>query len=183
MHSCNGSFLISSSSGGLNIEHAWYLNCSNLSGSKWFGFWMPFKNQFLFQLWIAKTWQTELGLPELFYINIIFSKKWSKIAKISVLKWCHYYITQHSQSRLLNTMYSGDLKSDHLKDEFQKVRFSNGRASAVAIAIVPTIEKRTIQNPDIFVRISNGFRQNGNPLSGFQMVGLLDFRFHSKSGP
>ena len=39
----------------------------------------------------------------------------------------------------------------------------------------------TIKNLDIFVWISNGFRQNGGPLSGFQMVGLPDFRFQSKS--
>ena len=46
----------------------------------------------------------------------------------------------------------------------------------MAIALVPTI-----RNPDIFVRTSNGLRQNGAYFSGFQMVGLLDFRSHFKS--
>ena len=33
------------------------------------------------------------------------------------------------------------------------------------------------------IRISNGFWQNGSHLSGFQMVGLPDFRSNSKSRP
>ena len=46
-------------------------------------------------------------------------------------------------------------------------------------------EKLTIQNPDIFVRISNVvfFLQNGSHLSGFQMTGLPYFRSHLKSRP
>ena len=46
----------------------------------------------------------------------------------------------------------------------------------------------TIQKPDHLksghsVRISNGSWKNGGHLSGFQIVGLLDFRSHSKSRP
>ena len=41
----------------------------------------------------------------------------------------------------------------------------------------------TIWKQDIFVWILNGFWQNGSHLSWFQMVGLPDFRSHSKSGP
>ena len=63
--------------------------------------------------------------------------------------------------------------------------FSNGLALAMAIAIhSPNHSKnRTSQNSDVFVKISNIFGQNGSHLSGFQLVGLLDFRSHSKSGP
>ena len=67
--------------------------------------------------------------------------------------------------------------------EFQMVRFSNGRAITMAIALVPTIWKLNIGNLDFFVRISNGFWQNGGYLSRFQMVGLPDFRSHSKFRP
>ena len=59
------------------------------------------------------------------------------------------------------------------------VWFSNGQA--LALAIVLTIWNPTIQNLDVFVLISNGFKQNGGHLSWFQMVGLPDS--HSKSGP
>ena len=55
------------------------------------------------------------------------------------------------------------------------VQFSNGRAVTFDIAIVPTI-----RSTYIFVRISNGFWQNGGHLSGIQ---ILDFRSHWKSGP
>ena len=85
--------------------------------------------------------------------------------------------------------YTGDLKSrniwnlDFLKVGFQMILFSNGRALAMAIAIVPTIKNQTIQNPDNFGLISNGFSQNCAHLSGDQMVGLPHFRYHSKSGP
>ena len=74
-----------------------------------------------------------------------------------------------------------ELKSDHLKSGLLEGQISNDPFSncrALAMAVVPTIRKL-----DIFVRISNGFQQNGGPLSGFQMVGLLDFRSHSKSRP
>ena len=37
-------------------------------------------------------------------------------------------------------------------------------------------ENHIIQNPVIFVWISNNFLKNGSQLSGFQMVGFLDFR-------
>ena len=61
-------------------------------------------------------------------------------------------------------VYSGDLKSDHLKSGLFEGQISNGQAFAMAKAIVPTIQK-----PD--------------NLSRFQMVGLPDSRSHSKSRP
>ena len=81
----------------------------------------------------------------------------------------------------LEAEYSGDLKSgniwnwDFLKVGFQMIRFSNGWALAMAIIAL------TIQKLDVFVWILNGFWQNGGHLFGFQMVGLPDFRSHSKS--
>ena len=67
----------------------------------------------------------------------------------------------------------------HLKSGlFEGPRFSNGRALAMAIALVPTI-----WNLDIFVPILNVFLKNGSYLSIFQMVGLPDFRSHLKSEP
>ena len=61
---------------------------------------------------------------------------------------------------------------DYLMVGFHRVLFSNGQALAMAIAIVPTIPK-----PDY-----------ANFLFGYKMVfdimvGLLDFRTHSKSRP
>ena len=53
--------------------------------------------------------------------------------------------------------YSEDLKYDHLKSRLFESQFSNGRALAKAIAIVPAILKPDHSNPDIFVRISKGF--------------------------
>ena len=41
----------------------------------------------------------------------------------------------------------------------------------------------TIRNMDIFNQISNGFWQNDIHLSGFQMVGLLEFRSDLRSRP
>ena len=88
--------------------------------------------------------------------------------------------------------YSGDLKSDHsksgniqnpdfLKIRFQMVRFSKGRA--VAKAMVPTIPKPDHSKSGHFCLDFKWFRQNGNHLCEFQMVGLPDFRSHLKSGP
>ena len=42
---------------------------------------------------------------------------------------------------------------------------------------------RPFKSPDVLVRISNGFWQNGCYFSGFQMIGLPDFRSHSKTRP
>ena len=64
------------------------------------------------------------------------------------------------------------------------VRFSKGRALVFEQKLwSQPFENWTILNPDIFVRISYGFWQNVFHLSGFQMVGLLDFRIHLKSIP
>ena len=52
----------------------------------------------------------------------------------------------------------------------------------MAIAIVPNIRKPDHSRSRHFFPISNGFWQNGGYLLGFQMVGLPDFRSHSKSG-
>ena len=65
----------------------------------------------------------------------------------------------------------GSVIREHLKSGL-----SNDQALTVAIAIAPAI-----WNLDIFVWISNGFWQNGGHLSGFQMVGLPNFRSHLKS--
>ena len=85
--------------------------------------------------------------------------------------------------------YSGNLKSDHLKSgniwnsDFLKVRFqmaqwSNSRALALDMAIVPTIQKPDHLKSGGFCQVSNGFWQNGSHLSEFQIVGLPDFRSH-----
>ena len=52
-------------------------------------------------------------------------------------------------------VYRGDLKSDHLKSRLFEGWISNGWALAMAI-VAPIIQNQTIQNPDAFVRISNG---------------------------
>ena len=104
---------------------------------------------------------------------------------------CHFYLKQSLPIKMLvdlnirqrqwgSEIWPFEIRK-HLKSGLFKGRFSNGQA--LAIAIVPTIKFWTIQNPDIFVWISNGFWQNGSNLSGFQMVGLPDFRSHSKSRP
>ena len=71
----------------------------------------------------------------------------------------------------------------HLKVGFQMVRFSNSPALAMAIAIASTIQKPDQSKSRCFCWISNGFWQNGSNLSRFQMVGLPDYRSHSKSRP
>ena len=93
--------------------------------------------------------------------------------KIFAKKWRRNFCPKQQ-----NLHYNGDLISNPLKSVniwntsflkigFQIVQFSKDQA----IAMVPTI-----QNPDIFVRISND-------LSWFQMVGFPDVRSHSKSRP
>ena len=54
-------------------------------------------------------------------------------------------------------LFSGDLKSDHLKTGLLEGQISNSRALATAIAKSQPLENRTIQNPAVFVQISNGF--------------------------
>ena len=87
----------------------------------------------------------------------------------------HYYVA--GLPFLCTTIWNPDQisngstiwKPDTEKSGIQMVTvvwFSKGRALAMAIAIVPAIQKL-----DIFVLISNGFWQNGGLLSGFQMVG------------
>ena len=86
--------------------------------------------------------------------------------------------------RIGYSKYSEDLKSDHLKSgniwnpdflkvRFQMVRFSNGQALAMAIALVPTI-----WTPDHLksrlVRISNGKYKMATIIDGFQIVGFPD---------
>ena len=83
------------------------------------------------------------------------------------------FVYRTSKSYYSDPYYSGDLKSDHLKSGLLG-RISNGQALAMAMAL---------RNTNIFVRISNVFffLQKGTHLSGFQMVGLPDFRSHWKS--
>ena len=42
---------------------------------------------------------------------------------------------------------------------------------------------RLLKNPEVFIQISNGFWLNGGHLSEFQMIGVPDFRSHSKYRP
>ena len=63
---------------------------------------------------------------------------------------------------------------DFLKVLFQ-IKFLNGQAITLAIAMVPTI-----QNTYFFGRISNAFGQNGIQLSGFRMVGFSGFQIPFK---
>ena len=85
--------------------------------------------------------------------------------------------------------YSGALKSNlsksgkYLKSGIFEGSISNGRALAMAIALVPTIWKQAHSKFRHFCRDFKWFWQNGDHLSRFQMVGLPDFRFHSKSRP
>ena len=61
--------------------------------------------------------------------------------------------------------------------------FSNGRALAMAIAIVPTIWNWTIQNLDFFVRISNGFWQMAAICLDLKWLGFRISDPFSKSRP
>ena len=85
--------------------------------------------------------------------------------------------------------YSRFLKSNHfkickhLKSRLFESHISNGLVFKLAIAIVSTIQKLDHLKSGCFFRISNSFRQNVSHLSGFQMVGLPDFRSYSKSRP
>ena len=54
-----------------------------------------------------------------------------------------------------------------LRVGFQMLRFSNGRALAMAIAIVPTIQKPNHSKSGHFFQISYGFWQNSSHLYGF----------------
>ena len=128
---------------------------------------------------------------------------WTRGLSKTVIRFLNLLIPR-SRSSLMHLMwflYSGDMKSDHLLSAFLRnfsvlgpltpwcalgtallcssrvgLWFLNG--GAIAIAMVPTIRKL-----DNLVLISNGFWQNCSQLSGFHMLGLLDFRFHSKSRP
>ena len=63
------------------------------------------------------------------------------------------------------------------------VRFSNGLALTMAIAIVPTIWKPDHLKHRLFCPDFKWFWPNGCQLFVFQMVGLLDFRSHLKLTP
>ena len=83
-----------------------------------------------------------------------------------------------------NCLCSGDLKSNQIHKRFDIWTIWNWDFQwscfwKVGLEIwhklfFQTFEKWTIQNPDIFVLISNGFWQNGGHLSRFQIVGLPD---------
>ena len=79
--------------------------------------------------------------------------------------------TSHWQS-----IYSGYLKFNHCKSSPLEVL--GGLCFSYS-----QFENKIIQNPNILVWISNGFRQNGSHLCGYQMVGLPDFNSYLKSGP
>ena len=95
----------------------------------------------------------------------------------------------HTKWLFTCTSYNGDLKTDHLKsgnilnpETFEIRTFWRSDFKWWGISYSPNHLKTTIQNPDIFVRISNDFWQNRSHLFKFQMVGLPDFRFYLKSG-
>ena len=60
----------------------------------------------------------------------------------------------------------------HLKSGLFEGQISNGLVLAI-----------NHSKTNVFDRFSNGFWQNGGHLSGFQIVGLPDFRSHLKSRP
>ena len=115
------------------------------------------------------------GWPRLFHVKIF-------------LEWqsCHYPIVRtisshHKGWRVGSGLFEG--------------RISNGFVfewSGFCYSYSPNHSKSGRFCPDFkwfltkwqpFVQILNGFWQNGSYLSGFQIVGLLDFRSHSKSRP
>ena len=78
---------------------------------------------------------------------------------------------------------SRDLKSGLLEERISMVRFSKGRATALDIALVPTIQKPTHSKSGHFCLDFKWFPTKWQPLCRFQMVRLLDFRSCSKSRP
>ena len=56
-------------------------------------------------------------------------------------------------------------------------------ARAKALAMVPTIQKLDHLKYGHICLYFKWFKQNGEHLYRFQMIGLLDFRTHSKPGP
>ena len=75
--------------------------------------------------------------------------------------------------------YSGDLKSDHLKSgNILKSRLFEGQ-----ISNGPVFKWSGFSDCFSSYHLKTGPFKIWPFLSGFQMVGLQDFRFHSKSGP
>ena len=72
-----------------------------------------------------------------------------------------------------------DLKSDHSNPEtFEILTFWRSYFKWSSFQRPQPFENQTIQNPDIFVQISNSFWQNGGHLFILHMLRLPDFRFH-----
>ena len=114
-------------------------------------------------------WCVELALPV--WIIIL---QWGFEYRTSLVQW-------GSKIQPFETLKH--LKPGLCRVRFQMVWFSNGWALAIALAIVPTVRKPDHSKSDIFVQISNVFWQNGGCFTEFQMVGLPDYRPHSKSIP
>ena len=127
----------------------------------------------------VSTWRHTVTVTHALDANAVLraernTKKWDIVGKLFAGSWKWMLWLNLGLYKAFGTLVQWGseirkhLKSpDFLKVRFQTVRFSNDWALAKAIAIVPTI-----QNPDIFVWISNGFWQNGGHFSGFQIVGL-----------
>ena len=75
------------------------------------------------------------------------------------------------------------LKFRLFEDWISNVWFSKCRSKTLAIAMLLTMWKWDHSKSRHFCLDLNVFWQNGGHLSGFQMVGLLYFRFHLKSKP
>ena len=73
-----------------------------------------------------------------YQISFHFCSSQSRARKESHCRLTLSHIYQIHISRII---FSRDLKSNHLKSGLIKGQFSNGRALAMAIALVPTIQK------------------------------------------
>ena len=107
----------------------------------------------------------------------------------------HFFVEHsHTTANFDNffvTLYSGHLKPSFKNLEIFEIKtyctsdfkqFGFQRVELL-LCLSKLFENWIIQNPNIFVQISNDFWQNGSHLSGFQMIRLLDFRSHLKSRP
>ena len=79
-----------------------------------------------------------------------------------------------------NTVWS-DLQPHRFENHILMVQLSKGQA--IAVPRLPTVLKLDNSKSWNFVQILKSFWQNGIHLSSFNMVGLLEFRSHSKCGP
>ena len=112
-------------------------------------------------IWIM--YKSSIWIPPVLQLKIIGN--WTSDYHLNNVQWASeirpFEIPKHLKSILLEGLISNDL----------------------AIAIVPTIQKCEHSKSGRFCPHFEWFWHNGSQLSRFQMVGLLDFRSHWKSGP